>query len=169
MTLYFSVTFRKMTLAKLSLLVFSSGVWLAFLGSWLGFCKRQRGRRTPHRKKSSWLLSAPEYLLCLGDTGLGNAAHVVLHPREAAFQDCPWTLLFHSLTNNIGGCMGEWLVQWEMEAFRTWVIFKRPCGQNNSSLADSSKCCLGFPSHMEGLFSDTWVKVLGQQCMAIQC
>lgn len=53
-------------------------------------------------------------------------------------------------------------MQWEMETFQITVISERRCGQD-TPLADSSKCCLGYSSLVEGLFSGV-SKIPGQQC-----
>lgn len=122
------------------------------LGAEVGFCKRRRGSRTLHRERipgccehpnGSWETQAWQCCLC-----------------GAALQTAPgpwcWTVWQTACGDGVG--VGAQVMQWEMETSQITVIF---CGQD-TPLADSSNCCLGYP-HVEGLFSGV-SKIPGQQC-----
>lgn len=162
---YFNMAFRKMSLPKLSLLVLCSAVWLAFLGSLSGFLQEARRQQDTAQEKE---------LLGAVNTQMppvpwrhmpGSAAQVLLLPTGAALPDYLQALLLRDLANNLWGWFGGTTVQREIEAFPRLfsVIFERPCGRDNPSLADSSNCCLGYPSVVEGLFSGV-SRIAGQQC-----
>lgn len=163
------VAFRKITLPKLSLLVFHSGLLTCCPWQLTGFLQEAKRQQDTAWEKELLGATSTQIPPVPGDAHLANAAYVVLFPTEAAFQDYtrrPCCYVVWQTT--LGDCLGERLMPWEMEAFQSWVIFKRPCGQNNSFLADSSDCCLEYPSHGEGLLSDSWIKILGQQHVAKQ-
>lgn len=63
---YFNISFLEDNFHWIALVMFSTGV----LRNSLDFCKRQRGSRKLNKSQSSWWLSAPEYLMWLGESRL---------------------------------------------------------------------------------------------------
>lgn len=95
------------------------------LGTEVTFCKRQRGSRMLHRRKSSWVLSTPKCLLCLGDTCLAVLLMCYCW-QEQPFQTTPRPWCSAVWQTTCGEGMGAQLVQCEMEAFRSQQFLKDP-------------------------------------------